>query len=627
MKKTEFLVLCDKATGTARNSQSILELELDTSPVKKKGKGKDKIYLDTNNIEKLLTNNLSPVILDLLEIATFVYVAGQLTTRGGLKEFEYGAKWFRHFEMVIPVRETAVWNYQKELLQELLDFVSGESYVFTFVNKNSNSPSWFNYQAGLEPEKDYTDVVLLSGGLDSFTGAMEEMASNNKTIFVSHQSETKMTSLQNKVFEYVISHSNSQIKPFHVPVKIYKGETYITKDTNQRSRSFLFAALGAVVADCLGLDKVKFYENGIISCNLPFDGQTYQAQRTRSTHPKFLKPMSRLLSQILNKDFHFINPFFDKTRSEVVKHLLGMQHQSGIGTTRSCASSRYQDGWRHDGTCSQCVDRRFATLANNCLQFDLWKDYRLNIFRDELECTYDRTMVYNYAAMAQKIMRIQDGAQFSKEYSSDIWDIVNYLDKNREEGILQIFNLYKRHAEGVLDVLKSQMTENAADYVSGRLPANCLIKLIGLDQAPIIRIRKSKKIKSDTSIETKFKKWDSKQRACFVISNTGIRFYYKDEIKRLPFRKGSHADKLLPMFKDGSLTSQEIKEHTESKDNPRLIVRNINRTINQHLRKVGHTEINEIGFISFDKTSSSYSLYPKIVDQKVFDQASQTVSL
>ena len=120
MEKTEYLILCDKASGNAKGFQDVLELELDKRTVKKRGKGKNKIRLDTNNIKKLLINNLSYVMSDLLEIATFVYVAGQLTTRGGLKEFEYGSKWYRHFKMVIPVRERDIWLDQKELLEEII---------------------------------------------------------------------------------------------------------------------------------------------------------------------------------------------------------------------------------------------------------------------------------------------------------------------------------------------------------------------------------------------------------------------------------------------------------------------------------------------------------------------------
>lgn len=482
MDNTEYLVLCDNAAGKAKRGQTKITLELDKNANKKKSQGKDKIHLGTNNIKRLLTNNLSHVMLDLLEIATFVYVTGQLTTRGGLKEFEYGSKWYRHFSLVIPVRHPEIWNREKALLEGILEFVAGERYVFKFTKKNTEGPLWLDYQEGLEPDKDYTDVVLLSGGLDSFSGGMTEIASKHKTIFVSHQSETKMTGLQSNVFEYIEKYADACHQPFHIPVKIYKGGQYVTKDTNQRNRSFLFAALGAVVANCLNLNKVTFYENGIISCNLPFDKQTYQAQRTRSTHPKFFGEMSNLLSNILDREFRFVNPFFDNTRMEVIRNLITLNHQEGIRKTRSCASSRYQDGWRHDATCSQCVDRRFATLANDCADFDLQGDYRLNIFVEELDSTHDRTMVFNYVALAQRIMKLPNEQAFIKEFSSDIYDITNHLGIPREQAAKQIYELYKRHSAEVLKVVKSQLADNLDNYTLGLLPKHCLLRLMALDE-------------------------------------------------------------------------------------------------------------------------------------------------
>ena len=153
MEKTEYLILCDNAQKKVNQNQTVIELELDKTPFKKKGKGKDKIHLDTNNIKRLLTDNLSPVMLDLLEIATFVYVTGQLTTRGGLKEFEYGSKWYRHFDMVIPVRELDIWNYHKSSLEEILEFVS-ESGIYSLLRrKHMKALLGSDYKEGLEPEK------------------------------------------------------------------------------------------------------------------------------------------------------------------------------------------------------------------------------------------------------------------------------------------------------------------------------------------------------------------------------------------------------------------------------------------------------------------------------------------
>jgi len=57
-------------------------------------------------------------------------------------------------------------------------------------------------------------------------------------------------------------------KPFHVPVWINK-EKALGREFTQRTRSFLYASLAAVVARIFDLWRIRFYENGVVSINLP----------------------------------------------------------------------------------------------------------------------------------------------------------------------------------------------------------------------------------------------------------------------------------------------------------------------------------------------------------------------
>ena len=464
-----FLILCDDASKEARQNQRVHNITL--------GKGSGQVRYILKELRELLEGNGSPVMLDLLEIATFVYVAGQLTRRGGEKELEYGHKWYRHLEFVVPVREVDVWEDNKELLENLLEFVDGSKYIFNFISKRAEAPAYFEFTDGPTTQMDFTEVVLLSGGLDSFTGAIEgTLDLKKKVLYVSHRSDSKMTKLQRNVFNYLSDNAQTGAKPGHLPIRINKGGGYVTKDTNQRSRSFLFAALGAVAADSLDLDEVKFYENGIVSCNLPFDGQTYQAQRTRSTHPKFLGEMSELVSNLLGRTFRFENPYFNRTRAEVVERLRDFGHRSGIGITRSCAKSRYQGGKRHDGVCSQCVGRRFATLASGCLENDPWKEYKVNCFVEELGKTLERAVVYGFEGMAEEVGKMTEVSHFINRFSSDLTEVVNHLSHvGRGEGMNAIFMLYRRHAKAVRKVMLAQMEENLEAYHDGKLPQNCLL--------------------------------------------------------------------------------------------------------------------------------------------------------
>lgn len=74
--------------------------------------------------------------------------------------------------------------------------------------------------------------------------------------------------------------------------------------TAQRSRSFPYVAVGAVLAAQFGLDAVDVLENGVLSINLPLAGQVVGARPSRTTHPRFIADMQRLLRRVLRPTPH-----------------------------------------------------------------------------------------------------------------------------------------------------------------------------------------------------------------------------------------------------------------------------------------------------------------------------------
>lgn len=468
----EHMFYCDGATAPLRNTKQKLQ-HLKTG----RKRIKDEIHLEIGALKEQLADNLSAVLEDLLEIATFVYAAGQLAPRGGMKELEYGYQWHRVFDLAIPVREYDIWtdSQTKELLEDVLSFVAGEHYTFHFTQKQKENPEFLGLQDSTVDPHHIQEVVLFSGGMDSFSGAVDEIVGQGKKIaLVSHCSESKMKSLQKNVFQYLTENCEGPA-PVHVPVQIWKGGNYITKDTNQRNRSFLFATLGAIVAKTIGHSRARFYENGIVSCNLPFDKQTPQARRTRSTHPRFLSEMSELIERITGQEFLFENPYFPMTRTDIVNRIMERQKQKGLGVTRSCAKSRYS-GPRHDGVCSQCVDRRFATIAAQCHEYDPQDDYQINIFIDELEKTYDRTMVLGYTYLADLVVTL-DKESFCEHFSSDLYTITNSMGIPRSEAITYIYNLYRNHSSQVNGALKEQIKQYP-DVVINGTPKHCLLSMV-----------------------------------------------------------------------------------------------------------------------------------------------------
>src|SRR5690606_19090728 len=90
--------------------------------------------------------------------------------------------------------------------------------------------------------------------------------------------------------------------PCHIRVTVHK-KKWLNKEYTQRTRSFLFVSLGATIANMLGLSNVRFYENGVISMNLPVCAQVVGGKATRTTHPRVLHSFQTLLSMIADHPF------------------------------------------------------------------------------------------------------------------------------------------------------------------------------------------------------------------------------------------------------------------------------------------------------------------------------------
>jgi hypothetical protein len=183
----ERLVLCGGAKRAGRDS--ILHLAL-------YGRSQN-ITLKVEDITTRLVQNVPDLLTDLAEIATYVYCADLATSRGGDAQVGMGAGWRRHFRFIIPVRNPDHWNNRKllESLCDTLGFLSEDKYAFEFEKATDPAPL-DNYLELIGDEVaafKADEVVLFSGGLDSLSGAVEELAAGTKSIaLVSHRSSSKI---------------------------------------------------------------------------------------------------------------------------------------------------------------------------------------------------------------------------------------------------------------------------------------------------------------------------------------------------------------------------------------------------------------------------------------------------
>jgi hypothetical protein len=280
------------------------------------------VHVRIGQLSRTLVANLPDVATDLIEIAAYVYAADAAVSRGGPVNAQMGALWRRTFAFEIPVRCPDVWSEPPviEELSKTLGFVSDDTYRFSFTPHRDPGPLERNLDLVTDVGDDPEAVILFSGGLDSFAGALEELLDRrNRAVLVSHWSSMKLRKVQSDLVE-VLRRRIGAPALTHVPVTVQ-----LAKGTNRegshRTRSFLFAALATVTARTFGRDRISFYENGVVSLNLPPAGQVVGARATRTTHPQSLDGFGRLFSLIFGTPTRADNPFFWRTKRDVVEQI------------------------------------------------------------------------------------------------------------------------------------------------------------------------------------------------------------------------------------------------------------------------------------------------------------------
>ena len=320
------------------------------------------------------------------------------------------------------------------------------------------------------------EVILFSGGLDSFAGTVEQLVAHGKKVaLVSHRSAPKIIDAQNRLIDHLRRRFGAD-RVLHVPVRAnLKGN--LGKESTHRTRSFLFAAIGAVTGHLLDQQRMCFFENGVVSLNLPPVGQVVGARATRTTHPQALAGFRCILSAVLGQPFDISNPYAWITKAEVIQRIVQGGCADLIKHTRSCARVRAMTNLHpHCGQCSQCIDRRFAVLAVGQEQEDPDEAYKVDLLLGGRGPEPDREMALAYIRSASKIGQMTDVAFFA--HYGETSRIVSHFNEPAGTVARRIFELHRRHAAAVCRVFDAGFDANKADIRNGSLPPDCLLSLV-----------------------------------------------------------------------------------------------------------------------------------------------------
>lgn len=446
------------------------------------GKGADQVHVDVNYLPNRLATTVSSAALDLMEVAAYVFTADQLCTRGGPREVEYGTRRRRSLRFTIAVRDPDLWNSKRvnDALRNALGFMSDDDYAFEFVRNAKPAPtqSLFRFEDSDPSPPSYRSAMLFSGGLDSLGGAVHEIIQNRcRTVLISHASTSKIAKPQTDlVHKLMASAAPGTPSPLHVQYTVNKGKS-LGRDTNQRTRAFLFCSFAAIIARMLGLPGFKVYENGVISINLSPSMHVLGSRASRTTHPRTMHLMREFLNAVFSDSVAVETPFMWKTKADVLAEIKAAGLGSLCAHAISCAHTIARTlTHTHCGTCSQCVDRRLAALAADLSpEDDPATNYRTTPI-DPIVSAPDVSMIEGYIAAARTCRAMKDANELLERHG-ELGRLLRHTEFTSTESLGAVFKLHRSHANSVICGLKKLVQSYSSEVATGTVPPKSLLGL------------------------------------------------------------------------------------------------------------------------------------------------------
>ncbi|OWK39417.1 hypothetical protein FRUB_05980 [Fimbriiglobus ruber] len=441
------------------------------------------VRLKFDQLAGLIHTRPSPAELDLIEIAAYVFAADQTVSRGGPTRIDYGDRWRRTLRFHIPVRRSDLWSrrHVRDALRDALEFLTDDQYEFSFTSTTARAADVQYLLDRVGPSAgEFDEVALFSGGADSLCGAIDATAvRGRRQLLVSHRPVNHVYARQQALYRAVADRRRAGTpRPAHVGVTAHLADGVATAHT-QRSRSFLFAAVGGVIARRVGLSELRFYENGIISLNLPISPQVIGGRASRTTHPQALARLARLLSLVFESEFAVVNPFEWATRAELLVALHAAGHADLLADTVSCIHTRDQTtgAGPHCGRCSQCVDRRLSVLAAGLgPAHDPPAGYREDVLVGARDGA-DLLLVERFVGAALDVRRIASPVAFAA-HNPEVNRALRYYGLPPAVAAERVFDLCRRHSDGMSRAVARALGEQVNAIVGQTVPPASLLGLI-----------------------------------------------------------------------------------------------------------------------------------------------------
>ena len=498
-------------------------------------------------------------LLDLLEIAAYVFAGDRATSRGPRDAVEYHA-WPRSMHFHIKVRDDVFWNQGRVKLSlcEALKFMTGDlEYSFVFEGGRSTDPtSLFDSEEFTIAPEGPASVVLFSGGLDSLAGTLERLARTDEQLYlISHRSgqpstaktQRSLAAALRKMYPGRVNHYS-----FGCGLRNVRG----TEET-QRTRAFLFCCTAFALAHRVGVDAFYAYENGVTSLNFIRRQDLMSARASRTTHPKTHALMAQFLAEVQGGPMTVQNPLWNRTKSDVLALIQDVHGRDLVGSAVSCSKTFHQlvDS-THCGCCFQCIDRRLAAFAVGMQDVDDAGIYADDVFVKTIESIETRTTVIDYVRQAIEFSKTNADV-FVMDRLSELADVTPYLGMAEDMAVEAVWELCHRHGQQVtqalidirkqfddprypiakgslLDIVASRAyLKPAASVIAPPVPAVAAVTLNVADDAGAKTETRLETVIAHASIQDRTFTLDGKEYLLPEVFDCGDRVIGIDEVRRV----------------------------------------------------------------------------------------------
>lgn len=308
------------------------------------------VRLSVDNIAAHLPRELNDAELDWLELIASMYAADLACPRG-----EGDTDWGRDIDLHVPLRNPAAFAPIVVPLQEIFADLTSDRLRLN-LHAEAQPLSAPRYGIAWEPE-DYNCLALLSGGVDSYAGAVKLLDAGQKPVLISHGSGAQTTP-QKAVREALKAQFG-----FEPPFARLTAETIQARfpgepEESQRARTMLFMATAALVAAVLDVEDIYLNENGVMAVHVPLTAARMGSLSTKTAYPPIVEQMALVATQALGHNVRIRNNLICLTKPEVTEAAVRMGAGRYLASTASCWS--WHRGREHCGVCLPCLTRRIS---------------------------------------------------------------------------------------------------------------------------------------------------------------------------------------------------------------------------------------------------------------------------